>query len=71
MKQEIKIEVYDKKLGEITLEGFLIDTIEINKMYHNGITLKYTGNVMDENHNVYMTFIDTENSDNWFVEIKY
>jgi hypothetical protein len=71
MKQAIEMEVYNKELEGAILEGFLIDTVELNKMYHDGMIMRYTGNVMDERNNVYMTFIDEENNDNWFLQIKY
>ena len=71
MKQAIEMVAYNKELEEAILEGFLIDTVELNKMYHDGMVMIYTGNVMDERNNVYMTFIDEENNDNWFLQINH
>lgn len=71
MKQEIEMVACNKELEEAILEGFLIDTVEINKMYNDGMVLRYCGNVMDERDNVYMTFVDEENNDNWFLQIEH
>lgn len=64
---KINIE-FDAKLEDQTLEGVLIDTIELNHMSRLGKVFTYQMNIMDENNIVYMWFKDDGNID-YFVTL--
>ena len=64
---KIKIE-YDTTLEDQSLEGTLIDTIELNRMGRKGKILTYCMNIMDEHAFVYMWFKDEVNA-NYFVDL--
>lgn len=67
MIERFKINIeYDATLEDQTLEGALIDTVELNRMARKGKVLTYCMNIMDENNMVYMWFKDSTEA-NYFV----